>query len=74
MHRIVGFGVQRGTVDGGGIVSDVQTGDSAATFAEVSQHGQRSFVSDPSMGGESLDPGSNGNQDGTPCALIASVY
>src|SRR5215469_18170120 len=54
-------------------VLDVAAGDSGASVAEVSQHGQRSLVSLPAMAGQPSSAGGDGNQDHTVRAVIASL-
>src|SRR6516162_7458624 len=53
-------------------VPDVPASHSRAIVAEVSQHGQRSVVSVPSVAGKPSRVGGGGNQDHTLRAAIAS--
>jgi hypothetical protein len=71
-RRIVGFGVQRGVVDGAAVCR-VQRSGSRANNAEVSQRRQRSRVSIPSVAGQPPRAGGDRNQDGALCTPIPSV-
>jgi hypothetical protein len=60
-RRIIGFGIQRGVVDGHGALPDVPASHSTCRFAEISQLRSRSAVPISSMGSEPPSSRSHGS-------------